>query len=74
MTDNEQIFKQVYKNTGLISRTIDQAYNTADYATPIWKCETPNEKAIRLLLSWVVASLMVALIGFSLYALFVFVG
>jgi len=66
MTD----YKQVYKNTGLTPRTYDQAFKTADYATALWKCETPNEKAVRLLFSWVVASLMIAFIFSSLYALF----
>ena len=66
MTD----YKQVYKNTGLTPRTYDQAYKTADYAIALWKCETPNQKAIRLGLTWVVASVMIAFIFFSLYALF----
>lgn len=62
-------YKQIYKNTGLVPRTYDQAYNTPDYATGFWKCETPNKKAIKLLISWVVAITMVGLIMFSLYAL-----
>lgn len=67
-------YKSVYKNTGLTPRTFDQAYKTADYATALWKCETPNEKSFRLLFTLVVAGFMVGLIAFSLYALMMFVG
>lgn len=67
-------YKQVYKNTGLTPRTFDQAFKTADYATALWRCETPNEKSFRLLFTWAVAILMVGLIVFSLYALITFVG
>ena len=63
-------YKQIYKNTGLVPRTYDQAYNTPDYATGFWKCETPNEKSIKTIITWVVAILMVGFILSSLYALF----
>lgn len=33
----------------LAPRTESEAYRDADYATPIWRCETSNQKAIRTL-------------------------
>jgi hypothetical protein len=35
-------YKQVQKNTGLVPRTLSEANKDADYATPIWRCETEN--------------------------------
>lgn len=67
-------YKQVYKNTGLTPRTFDQAYKTADYATALWRCETPNEKSIKLLFNLVMVGFMLGLITFSLYALMMFVS
>ena len=68
-------YKAVYKNTGLTARTYDQAYNTPDYAISIWKCETDNKRAIKSLLTWAVASLMIVFIFSSVYALiYMFAG
>ena len=30
-------YKQVYKNSGTVARTTDQAYKNAEYATPIYR-------------------------------------
>ena len=67
-------YKQIYKNTGLLPRTYDQAYKTADYATAFWKCETDNRRAIKLLFTWVVAIAMLGFIFSSFYGLFVLLG
>jgi len=33
-------------------RTVDEAFRTADYATPIWRCETDWDKLLPIL-KWV---------------------
>ena len=54
-------YKQVYKNLHPIARTSDEAFKTADYATPIWRCESDTEKGIKFFVNMVVGMLMVAL-------------
>jgi hypothetical protein len=67
-------YKAVYKNVGTTPRTYDQAFNTADYATALWKCETANEKGIRLIISWAVVVAVIIGILFSVYALLMIIG
>ncbi len=40
-------FVMNYRRFTHTSRTYDEAFKTADYATPIWRCETENEKWLR---------------------------
>jgi hypothetical protein len=54
-------YRQVYKNLHPISRTSDEAFKTADYATPIWRCETDSEKGIKFFVNMVVGMLVVGL-------------
>ena len=54
-------YKQVYKNLHPIARTSDEAFKTADYATPIWRCESDTEKGIKFFVDMVIGMLMVAL-------------
>jgi hypothetical protein len=51
-------------------RTLDEAFKTADYATPIWRCETENDKGLRKLGE---TALMVMLVCVSMLVLYGFV-
>ena len=54
-------YETVYKNVSRVPRTLDEAFKTADYATPIWRCETDTQKGIKFFINMVVGMLMVAL-------------
>ena len=54
-------YETVYKNVSRVPRTTDEAFKTADYATPIWRCESDTEKGIKFFVNMVVGMLMVAL-------------
>jgi hypothetical protein len=54
-------YRQVYKNLHPIARSTDEAFKTADYATPIWRCETDTEKGIKFVVNMVVGMLVVGL-------------
>ena len=64
-------YKQVYKNLHPIARTSDEAFKTADYATPIWRCESDTEKGIKFFVDMVIGMLMV---GLPLVALYSFIS
>jgi hypothetical protein len=53
-------YKQVYKNTGMTPRTTWESAKNSDYATPIWRCESENVSAMRLL------GFMVGILGICL--------
>jgi hypothetical protein len=42
-------YKQVLKNVTPVARTLSEANRDADYATPIWRCETEQNSGMRLL-------------------------
>ena len=54
-------YESVYKNVGTTPRTADEAFKTATYATPIWRCETDNENGFKFFVDMVVGMLMVGL-------------
>lgn len=54
-------YETVYKNVSKVPRTLDEAFKTADYATPIWRCETDNENGFKFFVDMVVGMLMVGL-------------
>lgn len=54
-------YESVYKNVGTTPRTMGEAFKTADYATPIWRCETENENGFKFFVNMLVGMLMVAL-------------
>jgi hypothetical protein len=64
-------YKQVYKNLHPVARTSDEAFKTADYATPIWRCETDTDKGIKFFIDMVIGMLMV---GLPLVALYSFIS
>ena len=55
-------YKQVYKNVTPVARTLSEANRDADYATPIWVCETEQKSGMRLL-GYVVGMLGMCLVG-----------
>ena len=64
-------YKQVYKNLHPVARSVDEAFKTADYATPIWRCESDTEKGIKFFVDMVIGMLMV---GLPLVALYSFIS
>ena len=63
-----QQYETVYKNVGTTPRTSDEAFKTADYATPIWRCETDTDKGIKFLVDMVVGMVMVAVPLVAVYS------
>jgi hypothetical protein len=61
-------YKSVYKNVGTTPRSLDEAFKTADYATPIWRCESDTDKGIKFFVNMVVGMLMVALPLVAVYS------
>lgn len=60
-------YEAVYKNTGTTPRTMNQAYKNADYATPMWRCETENENGFKFFVDMVLGAIMVGLPLILLY-------
>jgi len=55
-------YRQVLKNVRPVARTLSEANRDADYATPIWRCETDNKSAMRQL-GFIVGVLGICLAG-----------
>jgi hypothetical protein len=55
-------YKQVLKNVTPVARTLSEANRDADYATPIWECETEHKSGMRLF-GYLVGMLGICLIG-----------
>ena len=55
-------YKQVLKNVRPVARTLSEANRDADYATPIWVCETEHKSARRLF-GFIVGVLGMCLLG-----------
>jgi hypothetical protein len=55
-------YKQVIKNSRPVARTLSEANKDADYATPIWRCETEHKSGMRLF-GYIVGMLGMCLIG-----------
>lgn len=53
------------KNLRPIARTLSEANRDADYATPLWRCESENVSAMRLL------GFMVGILGICMLGAFV---
>jgi hypothetical protein len=54
--------RTVYKNVTPLARTLSEANRDADYATPIWRCETEHKSGMRLL-GYLVGMLGMCLVG-----------
>ena len=66
-------YKQVYKNLGTTPRTLSEANKDADYATPIWRCETDSEKGWKFLVEALLGFGVVGLGATLLYGLLVWI-
>jgi hypothetical protein len=55
-------YKQVYKNVTPVARSLSEANRDADYATPLWRCETEHKSAMRIL-GFIVGMLGICLAG-----------
>jgi hypothetical protein len=55
-------YKQVLKNVTPVARTLSEANKDADYATPIWVCETEHKSGMRLF-GYLVGMLGICLAG-----------
>jgi hypothetical protein len=60
-------FVMTYRRFTHTARSYDEAYNTADHATPIWRCETKNEKWLRDNTSWMIVIGALVTFAFILY-------
>lgn len=60
-------FVMNYRRYTHTARTFDEAYKTADYATPIWRCETENEAWWRTNGWWIVSIILGLGFVFILY-------
>ena len=55
-----QQYESVQKNVGTTPRTLSEANKDANYATPIWRCETQNENGFKFFIEMLVGMLVVA--------------
>ena len=62
-------YKQVFKNVTPVARTLSEANRDADYATPIWYCETEQKSGMRLL-GYLVGKLFMFMFGALTFVLF----
>lgn len=63
-------YKQVYKNTGTVPRTMGEAYRNAEYATPIHRFNSEMDDAKRFFADLTVSVFLMALlacIGYAIY-------
>lgn len=62
------------KNLRPVARTLSEANRDADYATPIWRCESETADAVRFLKEFVVTTIVIGLfvlLGWAVWQLFV---
>jgi hypothetical protein len=62
-------YRQVFKNVTPLPRTLSEANRDADYATPIWVCETEQKSGMRLL-GYLVGVLFMWMFGALTFVLF----
>lgn len=67
-------YESVYKNVGTTPRTMNEAFKNADYATPIWRCETENENGFKFFVDMMLGAIMVGLPLIMLYGVAVWLG
>lgn len=60
-------FVMNYRKHTHLPRSYDEAYRTADYYTPIWRCETENEAWWRKNNWWVISITLVLLLVYMVY-------
>ena len=58
-----------------ISNNFDDAFRTADYATPIWKCETDFQRGIKQFSEVIIPlAIVIAVIFLSIYGIYYWLG
>lgn len=67
-------YKQVIKNARPVPRTLSEANRDADYATPIWYCESENVSAMRIMGFVVGMGAMLGLAGIMAVAFLSWLG
>jgi hypothetical protein len=67
-------YKQVYKNVTPVARTLSEANRDADYATPIWVCESENVSAMRTMGFVVGMGAIFMLMGIAFVAFLTWLG
>jgi hypothetical protein len=63
--------RTIYKNVTPLARTLSEANKDADYATPIWRCETEQKSGMRLL-GYLVGMLGMCLLGALFFVSFLY--
>ena len=60
------------KEVGMTYRTASEAFKDADYATPLWKCETDFDRSMRYLSDGIIGALLAtSCIGVFIYGLYI---
>lgn len=54
-----------YKNVRPLPRTMDEAYKTATYAQPFWKCQTEAQRGLSALFEKLVGLTLLFVFGFA---------
>jgi hypothetical protein len=67
-------YKQVLKNVTPVARTLSEANRDADYATPIWVCESENVSAMRTMGFVVGMGAIFMLMGIAFVAFLTWLG
>jgi hypothetical protein len=67
-------YKQVFKNVTPVARTLSEANRDADYATPIWVCESENVSAMRTMGFVVGMGAIFMLMGIAFIAFLTWIG
>jgi hypothetical protein len=67
-------YKQVYKNTGTVPRTTDEAYNTANYAYPIQRFKSEYDDFKDFMIGMFIWLVIGGLAFAMFYGLYVWLG
>lgn len=70
MKNDYSTFVMNYRRFTHTSKSSDEAFKTADYYTPIWRCETESERWIRDNSWWLVTIGIAMLLLFIIYPTF----
>jgi len=60
-------FVMNYRRWTNVARSYDEAFKTADYATPIWRCETENEAWLKNNSWWLIMIAVFIAMVFVIY-------
>ena len=57
-------FATNYRRYTHAPRSLDEAFKTADYATPIWRCETKAQRERNVVIDYLLVALFIAIGAF----------